>query len=66
MAAVTRLGLHGAPAAPFGAFAGKVESALAAVPGFTIERPERKTSITVDRQWSIELPERKTSIVVDL
>ena len=65
MAVVTRLGLHGAPAAPFGSFAGKVESALTAVPGFTIVLSERKTGIIVDRQWSIELPERTTSIVVD-
>ena len=40
-------------------------ASLDAVPGFTIVLSERKTSITVDRQWSIELPERTTSIVVD-
>ena len=33
MAVVTRLGLHGAPSAPFGSFAGKVEL-VAAVPPF--------------------------------
>ena len=34
MAVVTRLGLHGAPAAPFGSFAGKVEL-VAIVPPIT-------------------------------
>ena len=44
--AVTRLGLHGAPAAPYASFAGKVAAAL--VGTWIIELPALRTQITLD------------------